>query len=135
MPVAQRTQADDMQKAYSELTQIDCSDEIDRTHQEFKKEADINDLMTRFGVGQRQPQFGDMDFSLDLQSALAAVREAKDVHARMPDSIRKLYPTWRSLLNAANTGDLKKDLAKLEADQKTKTVPPDQPPKEEAKQG
>lgn len=126
-----RTQADDVQELASELSGLDCSQplengepNVDRARQEDAKDADINEILTRFGVDtfqQKTPIFQETDFDLDLQTALAAIASAKAVHKTMPPEIKVLYPTWRSMLNAANTGDLKKDLDKLEK----KIVPPE----------
>lgn len=141
-----RTQADDVQELLSQLSGLDCSQplengepNLDRARQEDAKDADINEILTRFGVDtfqQKTPIFTESDFDLDLQTALGAIASAKEVHKGMPPEIKKIYPTWRSMLNAANTGDLEKDLRKLEKEleaKKTKVVPPDAPPKEVTK--
>lgn len=112
MHPAIRTQTDQMQDFYTELSALDCTDSVDRARQEFKDEADINKLLARFGVHaqQRQPTFGEVDFDLDLQQALFAVQEAKQAHRAMPATLRERYPTWQSLLNGLESGEFKLDL-------------------------
>lgn len=110
MHKAIRSQADDLQLTYSQLSAVDTTEWEDLARQEFKVEADINEMLKRFGVlgvQQRPLVFGDVDYSIDLQQALFAVKEAKRVWERMPADVKAEFPTWQSLLNAANTGDLK----------------------------
>lgn len=112
MHPAVRTQKDDLQEYYSELSGLDCSESVDVARQEFKDEADVNKLLARFGVAapQRQPTFGEVDFDLDLQQAMFAVQEAKQAHAAMPANLRERYPTWQSLLNGLESGEFVIDL-------------------------
>lgn len=128
MPKAPRSQSDDAAKLYSEASAIDCSDSPDMTHQEFRDESDINDILQRFGVltNRREIQFGEQDFNIDLQTAMTAVAQAEEVHDRLPPELKIKYPTWRSMLNAASTGNLKEDLHRAA---ETKTVPPEPEPK------
>lgn len=109
MHKAIRSQADDLQLTYSQLTAVDTTGWEDVARQEFKVEADINEMLKRFGVisNQRPIQSGEIDYTIDLQQAIEAVNEAKRVWQRMPPEIKAAFPTWQSLLNAANTGDLK----------------------------
>lgn len=141
MPKALRTQYDDLQDDYSLLGGLDCSDSKDMARQEFKDESDVNMILARFGVDSfqaKQPLFGETDYDIDLQQALAAIKTAKEVHHGLPPELRKIYPTWRSMLNGANTGDLKKDMDRLDLKRdmdlideqaKKKVVPPEPAPK------
>lgn len=110
MHKAIRSQADDAQLAYSQLTAVDTDGWDDLARQEFKAESDITVMLSKFGVltPQRPIQFGgEVDYTIDLQQALAAVGEAKRVWERMPDDVKDAYPSWQALLNAANSGELR----------------------------
>lgn len=109
MHKAIRSQADDLQNQYSASTASDPTDWDDVARQEFKVEADVNEMLKRFGVisNQRPIQSGEIDYTIDLQQAIEAVNEAKRVWQRMPDDIKAEYPNWQALLNAANSGELK----------------------------
>lgn len=108
MEPAERTQVDGLQEQYSDLTGIACTPEEDRTRQEFKQEADINDLLRRFGIGvpQKQTVFAEVDFQLDLQSAYQAVADVKEGWDRLPPHIKQKYPTWEAISDALTTGKL-----------------------------
>lgn len=105
-----RTQVDGLGDVYSDLAaeQLDFSKQPDPTRQEQKDECDINLILKRFGVGAtgRFPQYGSMDTNMDLHSALGAIRDAKQAYNRLPDELKKEYPTWRHLLVALDTGRL-----------------------------
>lgn len=134
MNPAVRTQHDDAQQTYSQAGGLDCSDSKDTTRQEFRDETDVNVILRRFGVDSfqaKQPLFGETDYEIDLQQALDAIKTAKEVHRGLPPELKKIYPNWRSMLNGANTGDLKKDLDRLAEEAKPKIVPP-APPNSEA---
>lgn len=103
---ALRTQADGAQDEYSDKASIDFADAIDTARQEFKDDADVNKLLAKFGVNapQRQVTFGEVDYTLDLQDAFDAIKQAKAAYNRLPDEIKKDYPSWQTLLNGINTG-------------------------------
>lgn len=108
MHPAIRTQAD----GFGDILSLETATKTpgpDRARQEFKKDADINVLMSRFGVGlpQRQPVYGDVDFDLDLHEAFTAVRLAEDAYRRMPDKLKEHFPTWQTLLTAVENGSLR----------------------------
>lgn len=99
------------QDVYSLESGLDASSTVeapDMTRQEFKQDADINYILSRFGVNAaltaRQPQYGEVDYNLDLHQALNAVRTAREAHDRMPDHIRQRYPSWQDLVKAVETG-------------------------------
>lgn len=106
---ATRTQVDEDQDLYSLETGLDFAGTTDLARQEFKDEADLNILLKRFGVGgamQRPLSWGQADYDLDLQRAIGAVEDAKRAHRAMPEELRKIYPTWRDMLNAIESGRL-----------------------------
>ena len=116
---AVRSQADDKGDSVSLQTGYDTgSDSL--TRQEFKDEADLNILLGRFGVNQQvrqDPRFIEIDYNLDLQSALAAVDAARRANYDIPQELRAKYPDWRTLLDGAESGEYQKDLQAL-ADRK-----------------
>lgn len=103
-----RSQSDDLFGFYSEVTAIDTADWKDMTRQEYKHDADINTILRNFNVlpPMRPIQFGEVDYRIDLQTALDAVKQAKRAHARLPEDVREDYPTWQSLLNGIEAGEL-----------------------------
>lgn len=104
-----RSQVDDLGDEYDLLTAIIFDPSKDRTRQEFAAEADINVMFAKFGVfgDARKPiAYGEVDYSIDLQQAFAAIEDAKRLWKRMPEGIQEKYPNWQSLLNAANAGEL-----------------------------
>lgn len=130
----ERHQTDGLQEEYSLATGTTTPGE-DPVRQEFKEEVDINNILTRFGVSAAfsgQPMYGEVDFTIGLQEAISAVDQAADAHRRMPKEIKDLYPTWQSMLNAIQSGDLRRatleEIAAAEAsekeDKKTKSEPP-----------
>lgn len=104
---AVRKQSDTEQDGYSLLTGLDCSDLPDMTRQEFKDEADINNLMTRYGVTgapQRPTVFGEVDYDQDLQQAKQALHDAQRAWEHLPQNIKEKYRGWRSLFTAIENG-------------------------------
>lgn len=109
---AERTQTDGLQDFYSSESGLDCSGEADVTRQEFKDDADINNILRKFGVltNDRQPLFQGTDYNLDLQQALSSIAQAKAAHGELPENLRARYPTWQSLLTALDNGSLSLEL-------------------------
>lgn len=125
---AERTQPDGQQDVYSADATIDCSDLPDTTRQEFAQEADINLMLSKFGVmhGQaRVPQYTETDYSLDLQTALSTIADAKRAHSTLPDDVKKRYPTWIEFHAAVENGDYQKN---VKPDDKAVTDSPVTPP-------
>lgn len=109
MQRAIRTQVDDLFDVYSTSGAVDTTGLEDLARQEQKAETDINVLMARFGVSAfaSRPELStgaDVDYELDLQTALGAIAQAKDAWFGMPDEIRKAFPTWQHLLAALESG-------------------------------
>lgn len=104
-----RTQVDDLFDLYSVSGAIDTTSLEDTARQEQKAETDINVLMARFGVAAfaQRPALStgaDVDYDLDLQTALGSIAQAKDAWFGMPEEIRKAFPTWQSLLVGLDSG-------------------------------
>lgn len=126
MPAIRRQSDIVNQKEISDRTGLDCSDDKDLARQEDKADADINNILKRYGIGtgqQRQPFFGEIDYDLDLQNARQAVRDAEHLWLKLPDPIRDKYPTWQQVLSAAESGQLKGDLDALAAEKKEEAPP------------
>lgn len=124
---AMRTQTDGDQDAWSHATGLACDPEGDKARQEHKNETDINVILGRFGVNvaQRQPTFGEVDYDVDLQTAMAAIGAAQRAHQRLPDSLKERYPDWRSVLNGLHSGQFRIDLDKVAQEaRKPKETPP-----------
>ena len=116
-----RSQADTLGDQISAETAFDTGTES-FTRQEFKDEADLNILLGRFGVNQQvrqDPRFMEIDYNLDLQSALAAVDAARRANYDVPQELRAKYPDWRTVLNGAESGEYQKDLQELADRKKT----------------
>lgn len=118
-----RTQTDNRGDYYSQATALDCNIEgnKDMARQEFKEEADINNILTRFGVHDQQRtmiHFGEADYTIDLQQAMHSVHDAQRAYSRMDPEIRKLYPSFDKFLRGMSSGDLAKDLERITEERK-----------------
>lgn len=128
MKPAKRTQVDSLGDFYSAFTVIDSSTKPDMTRQEYKDETDTNKLLYRYGVGlvpgRAQPTWGqEVDFDLDLQTALGAVADAKRAWGDLPPNLKAAYPSWQQLLNALESGQLR-----IKAEEDLPPVPEVTPP-------
>lgn len=87
---------------------IDFSKSEDTARQEFKREADVNHILRKHGgiPPGRPPQYGVVDYDVDLLMGLEAVGRTRAAWARIPDEIRQLYPDWGSVADALNAGKL-----------------------------
>lgn len=111
MPI--RTQVDGLNEEMSYETGLDCSILPDLTRQEFKDETDVNKVLARYGVNtpMRQPQYSEVDYDMDLQASLEAIREAERAIAKLPVELQGKYSTWERLLDGAFNGEFKTDMA------------------------
>lgn len=76
-----------------------------RTRQEFGADADVNIFLKRYGVTPGVPfQGGEVDYDLTLQDAHLLVRSSKEAFRRLPGEVRKQFPTWEALFDAATAG-------------------------------
>lgn len=87
---------------------LDCTGSKDTARQEFKDEADINYMLSRFGVTQPRgtPTYGIWDDTIDLQSALQSVHDARTAFRRLPDNLKAKFPRMEDLLTALENGSL-----------------------------
>lgn len=90
---ALRTEYDDEQEMYSEMSALTCTDES-RAIQSQAEEADINTIVRRFGITGHLPvvdrpmyagDFSDVD---DFQSAMNAVRRGEEAFMALPAEVR-----------------------------------------------
>lgn len=115
---------------FREEVSIDFTNAGDATRQEFKQEADINWILTRFAVSgvtppQRTPVYGDRDFDIDLHTGYIAMGDAQRAFNRLPPLLREEYKSYLGLLDAVHNGTFKDAL--LEADTE-RGAPPPAPP-------
>lgn len=112
-----RTQNDGLGDETSTAAATDANQGDSLTRQEFRDDADLNILLARFGVQtpiRTDGQYGqEIDYNIDLQQALGAVEAARRANLNVPDELRDKYPDWKSVLNAAETGEYQKDLQAL----------------------
>lgn len=87
---------------------IDCSGDKDMARQEFKDEADINYMLSKFGITQPRgtPTYGEWDDTIDLQSALQSVSDAREAFKDLPVELRNKFPRMEDLLTALENGSL-----------------------------
>lgn len=112
-----RTQVDGLNEEYSLDTALDCSILPDLARQEFKEETDVNTVLARYGVGgmKRQPEYSELDYDMDLQQSLMAIREAERAIEKLPPELAEKYSTWERLLAGAYSGNFKTDLDSYQA--------------------
>lgn len=126
-----RTQHDGKQQEYSDAAGIDCEAGPEpKTRQEFKSEVDVNTILKRFGVGalaQRpgQLQYGEMDYDLDLQQGIAALKAAESAFRRLPKEMQELYGKPSEMLDAIQSNQFAQDWKDV---QKEKGAPAPTPP-------
>lgn len=80
----------------------------DMARQEFKNEADINYMLSKFNIEppRGSPTYGEWDDSIDLQSALEAVTEAREGYRTLPEELRNKFKSMEDLLTAVQNGSL-----------------------------
>lgn len=84
------------------------TDNKDMARQEFKNEADINYMLSRFGITQPRgtPTYGEWDDSIDLQSAIQAVAEAREGFSTLPKEMTDKFKSMEEMLKALENGSL-----------------------------
>lgn len=88
---------------------LDCGNLPDLARQEDKQKTDINYQLKMFGMdpfGPRIPQFGTVDYNLDLQNAMHATADARSAWKTLPAALQQKYGSWIDLLAAAKKGEL-----------------------------
>lgn len=90
------------------LDASDSPENKDMARQEFKDEADINYMLSRFGVTAPRgtPVYGEWDDTIDLQVALQAVSDARAAYKDLPDDLRNRFGSMEELLTALENGSL-----------------------------
>lgn len=80
----------------------------DVAQQQFAKDADINHMLSKFGITPERgaPTYGEWDDSLDLQQALMSVAEARAAYSDLPDELRNKFSSMEEILKAYNNGSL-----------------------------
>lgn len=116
MHPAVRTRYDKKQLEYSRRGGLDCRNSKDMARQEGKADADINIMLKRFGVNQQQRtlNYGEQDFTIDLQQGLKAIEETRSVYEGMTPDIKKIYPTYEKFIAGMRSGSVAKDMERLE---------------------
>lgn len=87
----------------------------DMARQDQAADADINNILRRFGATaeQRQLAFGVFDDSIDLQTAMNSTAEAKAAYLRLAPELRDNFPTFASFLTGMETGHVATKLEEL----------------------
>lgn len=109
-----RQQNDGLGDLYSEMSRIDTGRETP-TRQEFAHEADIRNILGKYGVPMHQepPQAGTTDYNLDLQAAIMAVDAAKRATYGVPTELISTFPTWVHLMKGVESGEYQAALTEL----------------------
>jgi len=127
-----RGQNDGLNDEISLMTGLffDPLDESSRmiTRQEFKDDADINKLISKFGVdaftkGRQAIPGAQINYDLDLQQALTTVNAVQQRYNFIPQWLKDRYPNWQLLAEALESGTI---------DLKEPQAPPAPPTPEEA---
>lgn len=99
-----------------------------KTQQSYRDEADINEIMAKFGATQvRSPpmHFVDVPDDLDLATGIARIREGQQEFLKLPKNLQQHFETMDNYLDyidqAAAAGDRK-------ALEELNLVPPTAPP-------
>lgn len=92
-----------------ELYAISFEGTPDAARQEFKDECDTSFQLRRFGAGQafRAPNAGMVDFDMDLQGAIQAMKDAKAAFERLDPELRRRYSSWTAISWAIADGTYK----------------------------
>lgn len=101
-----RRQGDLQNEASSQANRIAFDPREDRARQEDKDMADINKIVKLFGgsLVPPPPNSAEVDYTLDLQNALHAVRQAREAYDTLPYDLRQKYTDWKQLLQAIEDG-------------------------------
>lgn len=113
-----RGQNDGLQDAYSADAVINYTDPDNNpdtrslTRQEFKAEADINNILKKFGVDSfnNQPILDSMDYDTNLHQAMELLAAANALHRDLPEQLRAKYPTRAAIIEGLDSGQFITDL-------------------------
>lgn len=94
--------------AIVELPNGEMYENKDMAHQEYGKDADINHMLSKFGITPERgtPTFGEWDDTLDLQQALTSVAEARTAYKHLPEELRTKFKNMEEILQAYQNGSL-----------------------------
>lgn len=94
--------------AIIELHNGDVTENKDVARQEFAKDADINYMLSKFGITPERgaPTYGEWDDTIDLQQALASVAEARAAWSNIPHELKQKFKSMEQLLTAYSNGSL-----------------------------
>ena len=102
-----RTAYDDLQAQLSAETATVNPDPDTGARQEFREDADINNLLRRYGaVPASEVNLGWFDDTLTLQSAYEAVQEAKASFQGLPQNVKDHFHSWEAMYQAIARGDV-----------------------------
>lgn len=127
MARAIRGQYDGKEDDFSDNAVIDYTNDPEaksETRQEFKDEADINNILKKFGVDAFTHDsrfFVETNYHLDLQQLIGAAADVQEAHAKLPDDLRQLFPSVEAMLAAARNGDLRTALDQRAEQDATRT--------------
>lgn len=112
-------------EAISETYEGDVVENKDMTQQQWKEEADINYMLSRFNIvpPKGAPTFGEWDDNINLQTAIQATREARTAWRKVPKELQQKFSNMDDLLAAVESGQLR---IKEEPDEPVPPAP--QPP-------
>lgn len=85
-----------------------CDPKEDKARQEFRDAADVNVILRKFGTAGFEPRpvrYGVQDMDADLQQHFEAARSLQEGWLRLPESLRRRYPSWDELLDAVQRGE------------------------------
>lgn len=138
-----RHQYDEDSEILAQLDTVIVNEEPSLTNQHFRKDADINEIMRRFGVtdgavppAAMDPQhFGDFTDAVDFREALDRTRAAQQTFDALPASLRNRFGNdpvdlWRFVNDPKNWDEaVTLGLLKREpAPPSTPTTEPSAPP-------
>lgn len=118
----------------AEAVQIDTGPDTP-TQQQFKTDADINELVRRFGLLGKAPEpvtdpafYGDVEDIPDLRTALDRIRDAKERFAALPSRVRSRFRNDPAELFSFLDDPSNRDEAVKLGLLKTPPAPPPEPP-------
>lgn len=127
-PEKVKTISDRVMEKKGQRVMLICDHKTDKTRQEFRAEADINNVLRRHGVIptlNRQPLYTEIDYDSNLQAGLAALERERQAWSGINVNIRQRYNSWERVVTAL----AKKEL--VVKDGKLQFAPPPETPKNE----
>lgn len=80
----------------------------DKARQEFKKDADANWLIKKYGanIPVAPVAYGEANFDVDALTARVQAQTLTDAFSALPEAIRAKYPTWDAIMQGIANGSL-----------------------------